>query len=475
MIPDSNAGTVAPSQLEGEFLHLRAEFDTVPSPEQFVALEVLAARIEVVMRPARKEGACIDSITGQPVDPQLARQLLTLADPRGWMMDAAQAHQADIVASIAPHTSWRALDMVQRRALAYWRLLHPELTYGTVSLLGPASARARLELNAALRERRVAPAQPIITQPAGAPQTVPVAPVSVPERVEQLMQSETMEPETLREPTELVVVPLPVATAPGHDEPEAAAPAETAERSTEETVAPESQPEPAAANEGDAAPAAPEVETTAESDPGDEALAMALPLPLSQMTSPEDAAVDTPRSDAAVPDDAEGKPAATPAAKLTLLSRLFGKHAVVGVPVHDKGAGADEHEDAPPVDEPVDEQFANRPVSGMAPDAAYAEADTIDEATLALLTADNMHPPKEAKGFIRFDPYGTDNSLAEAITAYFEKIELRIPGGSMHHLSDRLAAFNHLPPDKLTDLPVGQYIWFPSREQLQHWLDEVQA
>lgn len=425
MTTDTTAGSVGTSQLEGEFRRIRAEFDTVPSPEQYVRIEALAGRIEVVMRPALHEGVCIDSESSQPVDPQLARQILTLADPRGWMLDAAQTHQAEIVAAVAPHTSWRSLDSTQRRALAYWRLLHPEFTYGTIATFGPPSARARLELNRSLRERGVMPGQPSGTLPIVIPAAVrddPVVPLSD--------ISEGQQPQPLPEPTEIVVVPVPVAEVPAY---------------IEQIIY---EPEPDSMD-------GPELEAS-EVPP-----AAAEPVAASAAT-PTEVAQDV-------------APAETPAEKLTLISRIFGKRAVVGTPMSGRPVDTTAEQADGGSDSDADEHIANRPVSGEAPDAAYAEADTIDEATLALLTADNMHPPKDAKGFIRFDPYGTDNSIAEAATAYFEKIELRISGGSMQYLSDKLAAFNKLAPGQVTDLPVGQYIWFPDRNVLQAWLHEAEA
>lgn len=135
------------TELETEFHRIRKAFEVVPTFEQFEELEALAARLEVIVKPATRGAACIDMVTGSPVDAGLARELLEVAEPRRWQLDAAQAHQAEIVATIGDNANWRQLDAMQRRALSAWHLQYPSLTYGTITTIGPQMARRRLSLH----------------------------------------------------------------------------------------------------------------------------------------------------------------------------------------------------------------------------------------------------------------------------------------------------------------------------------------
>lgn len=153
MTADQPADPDAPPELEEEFHRVREGFEDVPSLEQFEILEALASRLEVVVKPAQREGQCIDAVTGSPIDPALAREILELGDVHHWELNAAQAHQAEIVAAIADHADWRSVDTVQRRALSAWHLHYPELTYGTIMHLGPQMARRRLQLHHDLQQR----------------------------------------------------------------------------------------------------------------------------------------------------------------------------------------------------------------------------------------------------------------------------------------------------------------------------------
>lgn len=150
---DQSVDPDAPPELEDEFHRVREGFDTIPSLEQFEILEALAARLEVVVKPAQRDGVCIDIVTGSHIDVSMARELLELADPHRWELNVAQAHQAEVVAAIGDHADWRALDTVQRRALSAWHLHYPELTYGTIMHLGPQMARERLQLHRDLQNR----------------------------------------------------------------------------------------------------------------------------------------------------------------------------------------------------------------------------------------------------------------------------------------------------------------------------------
>ncbi len=111
--------------------------------------------------------------------------------------------------------------------------------------------------------------------------------------------------------------------------------------------------------------------------------------------------------------------------------------------------------------------------AGQAIMAAYADVEGVDTAAVAEITASGLHPPTKAKGYIKFDPYGTVNTLNEAVISYFDKIELRIPDGGMHELSQRIAAYNGYGADQLVEFPAGQYIWFPGRTVLQQWTHDI--
>ncbi len=90
-----------------------------------------------------------------------------------------------------------------------------------------------------------------------------------------------------------------------------------------------------------------------------------------------------------------------------------------------------------------------------------------------ILVAPAARSPEHAEGFIKFDPYGTVNTINEAAINYFNKIELRIPEGSMHELTRRIAAYNGYQANQLVEFPAGQYIWFPGRMVLQKWTYDI--
>jgi len=305
--------------LEAAYRQLLAGPDAVPTPRQFIELEALAARLEVTVQPAQHKGTCIDRQTGRAVDPEIAAELLWRADRQAWQLDAAEVHQAEVVAGISAHTGWRSLSMVQRRALASWRQRYPGLTYGTLLEEAPEQARRRLELHGWLADGAL--------------------------------------PESLPEP-DLEM-----------DEPE----------ELESTDVQESQDE--------------QVETEV-----------------------------------------------TPQAVIE-----------------------------PPADVPE----AHPTAKGPAPNAMYAEAGTIDEEILTAAAAEGIVPPEGAHGFIRIDPYGMANRLNDVVISYFDKAELDVPRGGMRQLAEKVAGFNGLGLEPETELPVGQYVWFPSRQQLLDWVRET--
>ncbi len=92
---------------------------------------------------------------------------------------------------------------------------------------------------------------------------------------------------------------------------------------------------------------------------------------------------------------------------------------------------------------------------------------------VAVPVAPGVRSPKHAEGFVRFDPYGTVNTINEAVINYFNKIELRLPGGGMHELSRRIAAYNGYEASQLVEFPAGQCIWFPGRTVLQQWTRDI--
>lgn len=360
MTADKTDAAGRPSDLEGEFATVRAQFDTVPAPADFRALRRLAGRIDVVVHVARQNGRCTDSLTGQAVDPAVARELLELADPLAWQLDAAQLHQAEVVAAIPAHATWRTLTVAQRRALAAWRLLHPELTYGNVLRLGRETAKARLDLALSLRP----------DDGAG-------------------------------------------------DE----APAEV------ESAGPEASADEDPAAIDDASPV-----TVVRSAPVPQPVTEIL-TPLAVMPSPDEN--DAPVANIA--DEADGSE----------------PEAVVGGSVAART------------------ESVNRPVSGDAPNATYAGIDGIDLATLEILASEGMQPPVGASGFIRLDPYAVDATLKEVVVSYCDKIEVRIPTGSIAELCRLVASFSSLDATADEELQVGQYVWFPDRDTIRQWVKDI--
>lgn len=84
-----------------------------------------------------------------------------------------------------------------------------------------------------------------------------------------------------------------------------------------------------------------------------------------------------------------------------------------------------------------------------------------------------IRSPDHAEGFVRFDPYGTVNTINEAVVNYFNKIELLLPGGGIQELSRRIAVYNGYSANQQVEFPTGQYIWFPGRTVLQQWTHDI--
>lgn len=386
-----------PSRFEEEFRRVHDAVDVVPTPQQFAALATLAERVEVTVHVSQHEGVCRDSKTGEVIDTATAALAVEAADPRPWLLDAAEVHQAQVIAAIPERAEWRSLTSVQRRTLTAWRLRYPDLTYGNVLKLGRKFAAARLDLHAAL----VAREHGIRLTSEEAPQI----PAAAPEPVRDVYDI----------PVSVTVnyAAVPVVSEPGGDDDASG---------TIELPATTSAPDDAddtVENDG-AAAAAETVETESRG--------------LSEHIDEIEEAVE--------------------------LAYESGREQEPRTEELETSGDDDEASDLPPP----------RPATAPPPNAVYAAVDRIDLDTLEAVAAEGIHPPVEARGFIRIDPYGTANTLNEIVIAYIGKLELQVTQESAFTLCEKVARFNRFRMDDREELPVGLYIWFPGRETIEDWL-----